>query len=54
LEADLPGGQYGMAEECTEMLIEKVRDYVFVYDTGHQEYKNLVRLKFYAETAIFA
>jgi len=25
LETDLPGGQYGMAEEFTENLIEKVR-----------------------------
>jgi hypothetical protein len=25
LETDLPGGQYGMAEEFTEKLIEKVR-----------------------------
>jgi hypothetical protein len=24
-----PGGQYGMAEELTEKLIEKVREYVF-------------------------
>jgi hypothetical protein len=54
LETDLPGGQYGMAEECTEKLIEKVREYVFLYDTGHPEYKNLLRLKFYAETLIFA
>ena len=42
LETDLPGGQYEMAEEFTEDLIEKVRDYVFLYDTGHPEYKNLV------------
>ena len=28
-----------MAEE----LIEKVREYVFLYDTGHPEYKNLVK-----------
>jgi hypothetical protein len=38
----LPGGQYGMAE-LTEKLIEKVREYVFLYDTGHPEYKNLVK-----------
>jgi hypothetical protein len=25
LETDLPGGQYGVAEEFTEKLIEKVR-----------------------------
>jgi hypothetical protein len=25
LETDLPGGQYGMAEEFTEKLTEKVR-----------------------------
>jgi len=28
----LPGGQYGMAEEFTEKLIEKVQEYVFLYD----------------------
>jgi hypothetical protein len=43
LETDFPGGQYGMAEEFTEKLIEKVREYVFLYDTGHPEYKNLVK-----------
>jgi hypothetical protein len=43
LETDLPGGQYGMAEEFTEKLIEKVREYLFLYDTGHPEYKNLVK-----------
>jgi hypothetical protein len=32
-----------MAEEFTEKLIEKVRDCVFLYDTGHPEYKNLVK-----------
>jgi hypothetical protein len=26
-----------MAEELTETLIEKVREYVFLYDTGHPE-----------------
>jgi hypothetical protein len=31
-----------MAQELTEKLIEKVREYVFLYDTGHAEYKNLV------------
>ena len=31
-----------MAEEFTEKLIEKVREYVFLYDTGHPEYKNIV------------
>jgi hypothetical protein len=40
LETDLPGGQYGMAEEFTEKLIEKVPEYVFLYDTGHPVYKN--------------
>ena len=40
LETDLLGGQCGMAEEFTEKLIEKVREYVFLYDTGHPEYKN--------------
>jgi hypothetical protein len=43
LETDLPGRQYRMAEEFTEKLIEKVREYVFLYDTGHPEYKNLVK-----------
>jgi len=43
LETDLPGGQYRMAEEFTEKLIEKVREYMFLYDTGHPEYKNLVK-----------
>jgi hypothetical protein len=38
----LPGGQYGMAQELTEKLIEKVREFVFLYDTGHLEHKNLV------------
>jgi hypothetical protein len=38
----LPGGQDGMAQEFTEKLIEKVREYVFLYDTGHPEYKNLL------------
>jgi len=33
LETGLPGGQYGMAGEFTEKLIEKVREYVFLYDT---------------------
>ena len=32
-----------MAEQFTEKLIEKVREYVFLYDTGHPEYKNLVK-----------
>jgi hypothetical protein len=27
--------QYRMAEEFTEKLIEKVREYVFLYDKGH-------------------
>jgi len=26
LETDLPGGQYGITEEFTEKLIEKVRE----------------------------
>jgi len=46
LETDLPGGQYGMAEEFTEKLIEKVWKHVFLYDTGHPEYKNLVKKAF--------
>jgi len=37
------GRQYGMAEELTEKLIEKVWEYVFLCDTGHPEYKNLVK-----------
>jgi len=41
-ETDLPGGQYGMVEEFTEKLIEKVWEYMFLYNTGHPEYKNLV------------
>jgi len=32
-----------MAEEFTEKLNEKVREYVFLYDTGYPEYKNLVK-----------
>jgi hypothetical protein len=32
-----------MAEEFTEKLIEKFRKYVFLYDTGHPEYKNHVK-----------
>jgi hypothetical protein len=32
-----------MAEEFTIKLIEKVREYVFLYDTGHPEYRNLVK-----------
>jgi hypothetical protein len=43
LGTDLPGGQYGMAEEFTEKLIEKVREAVFLYDIGHPEYKKLVK-----------
>jgi hypothetical protein len=39
----LPGGQYEMAQALTEKLIEKVWKYVFLYDTGHPEYKNLVK-----------
>jgi len=44
-EIDFPGGQYGLAEGFTEELIEKVREYVFLYDTGHPEYKNLAKKK---------
>ena len=43
LETDLPGSQYRMAEEFTEKLIEKVRECVFLYGTGHAAYKNLVK-----------
>jgi hypothetical protein len=32
-----------MAEKFTEKLIEDVREYVFLYDTGHPEYKNVVK-----------
>jgi len=32
-----------MAEEFTEILIEKVWECVFLYDTCHPEYKNLVK-----------
>ena len=42
LETDLPGALYGMVEEFTEKLTEKVREYVFLYNTGHPEYKNFV------------
>jgi len=41
LGTDMPGGQCGMAEEFTEKLTEKVRKYVFLYDTGHPD-RNLV------------
>jgi hypothetical protein len=40
---DLRGRQYKMAEECTEKLIEKVQEYVFLYDTCHPGYKNFVK-----------
>jgi len=43
LQTDLPGGQHSMAEELTEKLIEKVREYVFLYDPGHPQYKNVVK-----------
>jgi hypothetical protein len=39
----LQGGQHGMARELTEKLIEKVREYVFLYDMGHPDYKNLLK-----------
>ena len=32
-----------MAEELTEKLIEKVREYVFLYDPDHPQYKNIVK-----------
>jgi hypothetical protein len=35
----MPGGRCGMAQELTEKLIEKMREYVFLYDTGHPDYK---------------
>jgi hypothetical protein len=50
LETDLSGGQYGMAEEFTGKLIEKMRECVFLYDTGHPGYTNLVK-KAEAETS---
>jgi len=31
-----------MAEE-TEMLIEQVRKYVYLFDTSHENYKNVVK-----------
>jgi hypothetical protein len=43
LETDLPGGQYGVEEEFTEKLIEKVRECVFLHDTGHPQYENIVK-----------
>jgi hypothetical protein len=43
LETDFPDGQCGMEEEFTEKLIEKLREYVFLYDTCHPAYKNLVK-----------
>jgi hypothetical protein len=39
LFTDLPGGRCGMAQELTEKLIEKVREYV-LYGTGHPDCKN--------------
>jgi len=32
-----------MAEEFTAKSIEKVHEYVFLYDTGYPVYKNLVK-----------
>jgi hypothetical protein len=32
-----------MAEEFSEKIIEKVWEYMLLYDTGHLEYKNLVK-----------
>ncbi|XP_069704989.1 uncharacterized protein [Periplaneta americana] len=32
-----------MTREFTEALIEKVREYVFLYDTGHPDYKNILK-----------
>jgi hypothetical protein len=43
LQTDLPGGQHSMAEELTEKLIEKVREYACLYDPGHPQYKNIVK-----------
>jgi hypothetical protein len=45
LETDFRGRQYGIAEEFTEKLIEKLRDCVLLYDTGDPEYKKLVKKK---------
>jgi hypothetical protein len=45
LETGLLGGQYGIVEEFTEKLIEKMRESMFLYDTGHPDYKNLVKKK---------
>jgi hypothetical protein len=44
VETDLPDEQYRMAEEFNEKLTEKVWEYMFLYDTGHLEYKNLVKI----------
>ena len=32
-----------MAEELTEKLIEKVREYVSLYDPGHPQYKDILK-----------
>jgi hypothetical protein len=34
-----------MAQELTKKLVEKVQEYVFLYDTGHPEYKSLLKKK---------
>jgi hypothetical protein len=50
----MPGRQCGMAKEFTEKLTEKVRKYVFFYDTGHPD-RNLVQkasLWFRASTTV--
>ena len=54
LETDLPGGHYGMAEAFTEKLIEKMREYMFLYSTGHPEYKNLVKKLKHGERSLFS
>ena len=38
-----------MAGELTEKLIEKVREYVFLYDSGHPQYKNILKKLKHAE-----
>ena len=32
-----------MADENIEIFIEKVREYVFLYDISHSDYKNLLK-----------
>lgn len=34
---------FKMGDEITEIFIEKVRKYVYLYDTSHHHYKNVVK-----------